>query len=212
MEHGFHVFAINPKQLHRFRVHHTIAGAKDDRRDAFVLVDSLRTDRQSFRRVHLKEPQLFLLRELSRTEETLLEELQRATNRLREQLQRLYPQMLHVYPAANAAWLWALLELAPTPTHATLLTEEQVRGVLKTHRIRRLNATEVLESLCAPALPETPGTTDAAQAHIALLLPCIRVFAEHLKICARQVETLLAALAVPEEAALAPSDVEIVRS
>lgn len=212
MEHGFHVFAINPKQLHRFRVHHTIAGAKDDRRDAFVLVDSLRTDRQSFRRVHLKEPQLFLLRELSRTEETLLEELQRATNRLREQLQRLYPQMLHVYPAANAAWLWALLELAPTPTHATLLTEEQVRGVLKTHRIRRLHAAEVLESLCAPALPETPGTTDAAQAHIALLLPCIRVFAEHLKICARQVETLLAALAVPDEAALTPSDVEVVWS
>jgi hypothetical protein len=59
------------------------------------------------------------------------------------------------------------LKLAPTLAHATLLTEEQVRGVLKTHRIRRLNAAEVLESLCAPALPVTPGTTDATQAHIA---------------------------------------------
>ena len=49
--------------------------------------------------------------------------------------------------------------------------------------------------MCAPALLVTPGTTDAAQAHIALLLPCIRVLAEHLKICARQVKTLLAALA-----------------
>lgn len=44
VERGFHVFAINPKQLDRFRDRHSVAGAKDDRRDAFVLADSLRTD------------------------------------------------------------------------------------------------------------------------------------------------------------------------
>jgi hypothetical protein len=37
-------FSINPKQLDRFRDRHTVAGAKDDQRDAFVLADSLRTD------------------------------------------------------------------------------------------------------------------------------------------------------------------------
>ena len=45
LERGFHLFAINPKQLDRFRDRHSVAGAKDDRRDAFVLADSLRTDR-----------------------------------------------------------------------------------------------------------------------------------------------------------------------
>ena len=40
VERGFHVFAINPKQLDRFRDRHSVAGAKDDRRDAFVLADS----------------------------------------------------------------------------------------------------------------------------------------------------------------------------
>src|SRR5262249_4474170 len=44
LERGFHVFAINPKQLDRFRDRHSAAGAKDDRRDAFVLADSVRTD------------------------------------------------------------------------------------------------------------------------------------------------------------------------
>lgn len=44
-EHGFAVFAINPKQLDRFRDRYSPAGAKDDSRDAFVLADSLRTDR-----------------------------------------------------------------------------------------------------------------------------------------------------------------------
>src|SRR4029453_10578847 len=40
---GFHVFAMNPKQLARFRDRHTMSGAKDDRRDAFVLPHSVRT-------------------------------------------------------------------------------------------------------------------------------------------------------------------------
>ena len=58
VERGFHVFAINPKQLDRFRDRHSVAGAKDDRRDAFVLADSLRTDQPSFRRLRLDDPQL----------------------------------------------------------------------------------------------------------------------------------------------------------
>src|SRR5215470_17281696 len=44
LERGFHLFALNPKQLDRFRDRHSVAGAKDDRRDAFVLADSVRTD------------------------------------------------------------------------------------------------------------------------------------------------------------------------
>jgi len=60
------VFAINPKQLDRFRDRHTVAGAKDDRRDALVLADSLRTDRFAFRRIRVGDPLLVELRELSR--------------------------------------------------------------------------------------------------------------------------------------------------
>ena len=81
VERGFHVFAIHPKPLDRFRDRHSVAGAKDDRRDAFVLADSLRTDQPSFRRLRLDAPQLLLLRELSRAEETLLAEFRRSANR-----------------------------------------------------------------------------------------------------------------------------------
>ena len=73
--------ALHPKQLDRFRDRHRVAGAKDDRRDAFVLADSVRTDRPSFRRLQLEAPHLLLLRELSRVEETLLEEFRRSANR-----------------------------------------------------------------------------------------------------------------------------------
>ena len=56
LERGFHVFALNPKQLDRFRDRHSVAGAKDDRRDAFVLADAVRTDQPSFRRLQLDTP------------------------------------------------------------------------------------------------------------------------------------------------------------
>jgi hypothetical protein len=45
--------SINPKQLDRFRDRFTVAGAKDDGRDAFVLAGSLRTDRRSYQRVEV---------------------------------------------------------------------------------------------------------------------------------------------------------------
>ena len=43
LDHGIAIFSINPKQVDRFRDRHSMSGAKDDRRDAFVLADSLRT-------------------------------------------------------------------------------------------------------------------------------------------------------------------------
>src|SRR6266704_1153787 len=212
VERGFHVFALHPKQLDRFRDRHRVAGAKDDRRDAFVLAYSVRTDRPSFRRLQLDEPQLLLLRELSRAEEMLLEEFRRSANRLREQLHRFYPQMLQLCSAADEPWLWDLLHLAPTPAHAMLLSEEQVQCVLKTHRIRRVTAQEVLACLQAPALPVAPGAAEAAQAHCGFLLPCLRVLAEQLQACSQQVSTLLRTMADEPGEEERPSDVAIVQS
>jgi transposase len=94
IEYGFHLYAINPKQLDRFRDRHSVAGAKDDRCDAFVLSDSLRIDRARFRRIRLDDPLVIQLRELSRVDEDLGRETTRLTNRLREQLNRFYVQAL----------------------------------------------------------------------------------------------------------------------
>ena len=212
LERGFHVFAINPKQLDRFRDRHSVAGAKDDRRDAFVLADSVRTDQPSFRRLQLDGPQLLRLRELSRAEETLLEEFRRSANRLRDQLHRFYPQMLELCSAADEPWLWDLIDLAPTPAPAALLSEEQVQRVLKAHRIRRVTAKEALTCLQAVALPVALGAAEAAQAHCAFLLPCLRVLAEQLKACSQQVSALLSTLAEEPGEGKGPSDVAIVLS
>jgi len=212
LDRGFHVYAINPKQLDRFRDRHSVAGAKDDRRDAFVLADSVRTDQPSFRRLQLHDPQLLRLRELSRAEEALLEDFRRSANRLQDQLHRFYPQMLQLCSSADESWLWDLIDLAPTPAHAALLSEEQVQRVLKAHRIRRVTAQEVLACLQTPALPVAPGAAEAAQAHCGFLLPCLRVLAEQLQACSQQVSALLRTLAETPGEGEGPSDVAIVLS
>jgi transposase len=127
-------------------------------------------------------------------------------------LHRFYPQTLELCSAADESWLWDLLELAPTPAHAALLSEEQVQRVLKVHRIRRVKAQEVLTRLQAPALPVAPGAAEAAQAHCGFLLPCLRVLAEQLRACAQQVSNLLSTLAEEQGEREGPSDVAIVQS
>src|SRR5579863_7444092 len=71
VEHGFAVFSLNPRQMDRFRDRYTMAGAKDDRRDAYVIADALRTDRSLFRRVRLDSAGILRIRELSRGGEEL---------------------------------------------------------------------------------------------------------------------------------------------
>lgn len=82
LEHGFAVFSLNPKQLDRFRDRHSVASAKDDRRDAFVLADSPRTDRAKFKRVQVPDAIAQQLCEVSRCYDTLQADLRRLSNRL----------------------------------------------------------------------------------------------------------------------------------
>jgi hypothetical protein len=74
LERGFVVHSINPKQLDRFRDRFTVAGAKDDRRDALVLADSLRTDSRRYRRLQVDDPRIIELREWSRMGDELQSE------------------------------------------------------------------------------------------------------------------------------------------
>ena len=130
IDHGFAVFALNPKQLDRFRDRFTAAGAKDDRRDAQAVADGLRTDPRAFRAVHPDDPQVLVLRELCRIVEDLHTEEGRLTNRLREQLYRVDAAWLTLSPAADEPWLWAVLAEAPHPQSwaTTLPTTGDVRA------------------------------------------------------------------------------------
>jgi transposase len=190
-EHRYPVFAINPKQLDRFRDRHSVAGAKDDRRDAFVLADSLRTDRHCFHAVDLKHPQIIRLRTLSRLRYDLLQDWSRLTNQLQQQLLRYYPQMLELSPAADDLWMWDLLEAAPLPVQVAGLKFQRVERILIRHRIRRISADQVLEKLRVTPLPVAPGTAESASEAALLFLARLRALNQQCKDVDRRIAELL---------------------
>ena len=215
VERGFAVYAINPKQVDRFRDRFTVAGAKDDPRDAHVISDALRTDPQAFRAVRLDHPLVIQLREWSRVDDDLREELSRLTNQLRDLVYRSMPGALTLCPAADEPWFWALLATAPTPAAQQRLSAANIRHVLRDHRIRRLAAKQIREVLQQPPVFTAPGVVDAVAAHIRLVLPRLELVAAQRRDAERQLTRLLDAL----EAEMPPagdqrehSDVAIVRS
>ena len=185
-EAGFSVFSINPKQSDRFRDRHTAAGAKDDSRDALVLASALTTDPKSFRRVQVDDPSTIRLRELSRLDEELKNDLHRAANQLWEQLHRYFPQMLKLSSGADDPFVWKLLSEAPMPAKAGKLKVSRITQILKSHRIRRFTAAQVVTILREPSLQPAPGAAEAASEHVLLLLPHLALLDEQIKDVARR--------------------------
>jgi transposase len=182
LERGFAVYAMNPKQVDRFRDRFTVAGAKDDSRDARVLADALRTDRHALRRLAVEDPTIIELREWSRMHEDLQRERTRLTNRVREQLWRYYPQALELAgDDLGAGWFLDLWHQAPTPAKAARIREKTIARILKEHRIRRIDAAKALEILRRKPISVAPGTAEAASAHIRAVASRLRLINQQVK-------------------------------
>jgi len=216
LEHGFVVFAINPKQLDRFRDRFTVAGAKDDSRDAHVLGGSLRTDRPAFRRLVVDDPVVIELREWSRIADELQQERTRLANRLRQQLWRYYPQATELTDDVANDWFLALWQKVPTPDRAAKAAEKTIARILTEHRIRRLDAATVLKTLRKPPLFVAPGTTEAACAHIRNLAARLRLINQQIKQTQQNLDRLCAKLEPQQESPSGQNreqrDVTILRS
>jgi transposase len=191
LERGAAVFAVNPKQLDRFRDRFSVAGAKDDRLDAKVLRSAVQTDRQYFRRLAVDAPTVIRIRELRRASDVLQQELSGLASRLREVVHRIAPAWLSLSTAADDPWFWALVALVATPALGRGLRRKKIESLLKTYRIRRVTAAEVVTALEQPALPVAPGTVEAMTRHIQLLLPRLTLLYEQRQACDRELDHAL---------------------
>lgn len=216
MERGFHVHAINPKQLDRFRDRFSPAGAKDDSRDAWVLCGALRTDPRCFRALSTLDPVLVELREWSRITEELRHDRNRLGNRVRELLWRYYPQLLELTEDVAASWFLDLWRLIPTPGKAARVREATVAKLLKRHRIRRLNAGQLLDALRVTAIPVAPGTISAATGHLDAVASRLDLINKQISQAERKLDALTEQLAGKEgrneEQETVQRDVTILRS
>jgi len=213
LDRGFAVHAINPKQLDRLRDRVSLAGAKDDRRDARVAAGGLRTDPHLFRPVEAGNPAVIALREWSRLAEELQQERLRLANRIRQQLWRYYPQLLELSDDVTAEWVLDLWTLAPTPTKAARLRAPTLARLLQQHRIRRVDAERALGILRQPAITVAEGVTEAAVLHLRSLVARLRLANREFHQAERKLDELCATLREQTAAAGGvPCDVAVLRS
>jgi transposase len=214
LERGFLVHSINPKQLDRFRDRFTVAGAKDDRRDAYVLGDALRTDGHRFRRLEAEDPLVIELREWSRLADEVQQERVRLGNRVRDQLLRYFPQMLRLFPHVEKPAFAPIWRRIPTPHAAHQIRVTTLAQLLRRARVRRVSAADMLVTLRETPVQIGPGTITAATAHIGCALERLGVVNRQLADARRQLRRLCDALAVQQRATLQAEfdDVTILRS
>lgn len=194
LERCFTVYAINPRQLDRFRDRFSPAGAKDDRRDARVLADAIRTDGHRWQPLEPVAAEVIELRACSRRAEELTQEQTRLTHRLRETLWRYYWQFLKLSENLAEPWVMQVWKLAPTPDAARKLRPSRVAKVLKKHGIRRIDAPKVVRRLREPSLAVSPGTTRAAVVHIECLAARLALVQSQLRDTSREIDRLTWAL------------------
>jgi transposase len=213
LERGFAVYSLNPKQLDRFRDRFTVAGAKDDSRDAHVLAASLRSDQHAFRHLSVDDPLIIELREWVRIADELKQERTRLSNRVREQLWRYYPQANQLADDVAADWFLDLWEQVPTPADAARVRETTVAKILKSRRIRRFDAAQALAILRQQPLRLVPGTVEAATAHIRTMIARLRLSNEQIKQAERRLDELGAAIEASAPGQICEQrDVAILRS
>ena len=94
---------ISPNQIKNLRSRYGSAGNKDDRFDAFVLADTLRTDRARLRPLIPDSPATTALRALCRARKDLVIHRVRVANQLRAHLNGVYPGPVGLFEDLDSA-------------------------------------------------------------------------------------------------------------
>lgn len=104
------VLVIAPNQLKNLRSRYGSAGNKDDRYDAYVLADVVRTDRRRLTPLTRSTPATIALRSTVRARRDLVEHRVAAANQLRAHLQIVFPGVVGLFAALDSQISLAFLE------------------------------------------------------------------------------------------------------
>jgi len=175
---GYQVYAINPRQVARFKERYASSGAKSDKGDAHALADMVRIDRDQLRPVAGDSEQAQAVKVVARAHQTLIWERTRTFQRLRSTLREYFPAALDAYADLTLTSTDALelLIKAPTPQAGAKLTLTQITTVLARARRHNRDAraatiqTALRERQLGLPEPVTAAYAATATAHAKLLI------------------------------------------
>jgi transposase len=119
---GLVVYVIPPGQLKNLRSRYGSAGNKDDRFDAYVLADVVRTDRRRLRPLLVDQPATTALRQLTRARKDLVAHRIAVANQLRAHLQICLPGAVGLFADIDSAISLRFLDRFDTQTRADWLS------------------------------------------------------------------------------------------
>jgi transposase len=128
---GSEVVVISARQVKSLRARYGSAGNKDDRFDAFVLADALRTDAGRWAVVRPDSAQTVALRMLVRARHDLIDHRIAVHNQLLAVLQHNFPGAIGLFSQLDIPISLAFLRRFPTEAKAAWLTELRMAHWLK---------------------------------------------------------------------------------
>ena len=199
----FTVLVIPPGQLKNLRSRYGSAGNKDDRYDAYILADVVRTDRRRLRPLVRDSAATTALRTTVRARRDLVEHRVAVANQLRAHLQIVFPGATSIFAAIDSAISLTFLERFTTQAKADWLSPKRLGAWLSSVSYSGRTDPEILHTrlLAAPQ-----GTTGAeAEIHTVTTLAFVAI----LRSLNTQIEALAASIG--EQLAIHP-DAHIVTS
>jgi hypothetical protein len=187
---GYSVFAINPRQVARYRERHATSGAKSDAGDAHALADMVRTDAHQLRPVAGDSTLVEGIKIAARAHQNLIWDRHRQVLRLRSSLREYFPAAVEAFEDLAAADALDLLGAAPDPQRAALLSRSRIAGALKRARRRDVEAKaeKIQTILRSEQLTQPPELVAAFGAATAATVAVITAFTAQITALQGQVE------------------------
>jgi len=167
------VLVIPPGQLKNLRSRYGSAGNKDDRYDAYILADVVRTDRRRLRPLVRDSAATTALRTTVRARRDLIEHRIAAANQLRAHLQIVFPGATSVFAAIDSAISLTFLERFTTQAQADWLSPKRLGTWLSSVSYSGHTDPEILH---ARLLAAPQGSTGAdAETHTVTTLAFVAI-------------------------------------
>jgi transposase len=163
---GMTVVVITPGQVRGLRSRYGSAGNKDDRFDAYVLADTLRTDRARLRPLEPDSPATVTLRSAVRARRDLVAHRVAACNQLRAHLQLCFPGAVGLFAALDSPISLAFLARFDCQDRADWLSPARLGAWLKSQGYSGRQDPQALHRKLTAAPRGTPGDDGGAQAHV----------------------------------------------
>jgi transposase len=193
LEAGFTVVVISPNQVRHLRSRYGSAGNKDDRFDAFVLADVLRTDRHRLRPLHPDSLATVTLRQTVRARKDLVGHRVAAANQLRAHLAIAFPGAVGLFAELDSPISLAFLARFDCQDRADWLSEKRLAAWLKASSYCGRTPVRELHRRLAAAPRGATGDDGTAKAGITrALLAVLRAITEQIKALEAQIAEQLA--------------------